>query len=172
MCMDRLAQVTQINSHLWRASVKEDCLKRLHSQCWKAKQLHRVHCLCYGTSQSLINLLPVNGKHKKAPAATSSSWLPISNSLSGFRRLDVTCFSTAFCLPFPCFPCETALSHPLRHPWRLLPRLSAPNSCACSPAARFASLSLKVSQLPKKSPYSPWRVQQGTNGKRLQGLWK
>lgn len=117
----------------------------LHSPCWKAKQLHKVHCLCYGTSQSLIDLLPVNGKHKKAPAATSSSWLPISNSLSRVRRMVATCFSAAFCLAFPCFPRETALSHPLGCPRMLKPRLSVPNPCVCCPAACFASLSLSKS---------------------------
>lgn len=111
-----------------------------HRQCWKVKQLQRIHCLWYGSSPCLINLLPVNEKDKMALSATSFSWLPISNSLLELSRLNVTCFSAAFCLPFPCFPREAALSHPRR----LLPRLSAPNPCAQSRAAHFASFSLKV----------------------------
>lgn len=161
MCMDRLAQLTQVSSHFWRASVKQDCPKMLHSPCRKAKQLQRVHRLCYGTSQSLKHLLPVNGKHKKVLAATFSSWLLISNSPSGLSRLDVTRFSAAFCLPFPCFPCEGALRHPLWHPRRLPLKLSAPNPCACSLACSLC-LPLSPSQ-PQKSPCSPPWVQQGTN---------
>lgn len=113
-----------------------------HRQGWKAKQLQRIHCLRYASSQCLINLLPVNEKDKKALSATSSSWFPISNSLLELSRSHVTCFSVVFCLPFPCFPREAALSHPRR----LLLRLSAPSPCAQSWAAQFASFSVKVSQ--------------------------
>lgn len=83
----------------------------------------------------------------------------------------ITCFSAAFWLPFTCLPCEAALSHPLWHPRRLLLRLPASDCCVHSWAAHSASLSLRVSQPPKKSLSFPRWVQQGTKGKRLQGLW-
>lgn len=170
MCVVGLVQVTQVNSHLSKASVKQDCLKILHNQSWEAKQLQRIYCLCYGNSQSLINFLPANRKHKKASAAASSSWLLISNSLWELGRLDVTRFSAALYMSFPHFSHEAALSYPLRHPRNLLPRLPAPNPHAHSPPARFASLSLKVNQQPKKKPVLSSVSSTGDKRKALAGM--
>lgn len=113
----------------------------LHSQCWKAKPLQSLHCLCYGTSQSLLNLLSVNGKHKKAPAATSSSWLPISNSLLEFSGLDGTHFSAAFC---PSFPVSQVKQHSDVHSCRgFLPQIPDPRSLCPQPGC---SLHLPLSR--------------------------
>lgn len=145
-CMDELAVLTQINSHLEEHQWSRTVWKHPTDSARKKNSRREFIAYGMGASRSLINLLPVKEKDKKLPSATSSSWLPISNSLLELSRLHVTCFSAAFCLPFLCFPRETALSHPRS----LLPRLSAPNPRAQS-AAHFASFSLKVSQGLKKA---------------------
>lgn len=134
--------------------------------------MQRIYCLCYGNSQSSINFLPDDRKHKKASAAASSSWFLTSNSLWELSRLDVTCFSAAFYLSFPCFSHEAALSYLLRHAQNILLRLSAPNPHAHSTPACFASLSLKVSQQPKKKPVLSSVSSTGDKWKALAGMLK
>ena len=99
---------------------------------------------------------PVLESKTVAESSLLTLWDLISlDRFSSCERKTAPCFKQPFgaqqagCHVFlssflPALPPEAALSHPLRHSQKLLLRLLAPNPCAHSLAAHFASFSLKV----------------------------